>query len=254
MNRLKKYIGILIGIVFPFVLLPSCNTNNESAHIEEERNSIAVFLYSRDSVPAHYVVQNTLDKGEYRYMTWYEMGLDGERKHTYKKPLCINKDTLFGFLKYHDDTIRKIMMVRDSLTHHFAPLVLDEKGDSIPYDSLEHYYEHHEALPGSDFVTKFRGKQIITLNGQSYEAYRFDKQDVGATALPMEEKIYFDSLFNILSVEWKWMDDESAKIPYNGLIRYVMVDYDWLSASLIRLDSVPEVVKCVVDSLSMKKY
>ncbi|MBO7507700.1 MAG: hypothetical protein J6T67_10015 [Paludibacteraceae bacterium] len=254
MNRLKKYIGILIGIVFSFVLLPSCNTNNESAHIEEERNSIAVFLYSRDSVPAHYVVQNTLDKGEYRYMTWYEMGLDGERKHTYKKPLCINKDTLFGFLKYHDDTIRKIMMVRDSLTHHFTPLVLDEKGDSIPYDSLEHYYEHHEALPGSDFVTKFRGKQVITLNGQSYEAYRFDKQDVGPIAFPLVEKIYFDSLFNILSLSFEWMDDESANIPYNGLIRYVMVDYDWLSASLIRLDSVPEVVKCVVDSLSMKKY
>ena len=56
MNRLKKYIGILIGVVFSFVLLPSCNTNNESAHIEEERNSIAVFLYSRDSVHAHYVV------------------------------------------------------------------------------------------------------------------------------------------------------------------------------------------------------
>lgn len=182
------------------------------------------------------------------------MGLDGERKHTYKKPLCINKDTLFGFLKYHDDTIRKIMMVRDSLTHHFTPLALDEKGDSIPYDSLEHYYEHHEALPGSDFVTKFRGKQVITLNGQSYEAYRFDKQDVGPIAFPLVEKIYFDSLFNILSLSFEWMDDESANIPYNGLIRYVMVDYDWLSASLIRLDSVPEVVKCVVDSLSMKKY
>lgn len=254
MNRLKKYIGILIGIVFSFVLLPSCNTNNESAHIEEERNSIAVFLYSRDSVPAHYVVQNTLDKGEYRYMTWYEMGLDGERKHTYKKPLCINKDTLFGFLKYHDDTIRKIMMVRDSLTHHFTPLVLDEKGDSIPYDSLEHYYEHSDRVPpppGNDFVTKFRGKQVITLNGQPYEAYRFDKKDVDALFYSHVEKIYFDFLFNILAVEW--MDDENANIPYNGLInRSCIIDYDGTS-SMILLDSVPEVVKSVVDSLSMKK-
>ncbi|MBO4530823.1 MAG: hypothetical protein J5767_09345 [Paludibacteraceae bacterium] len=249
----KHTLLIVLGWLLTLFLCASCNTNNENASIEEERNSIAVFLFSMDSVPAHYVVQNTLDKGEYRYMTWYEMGLDGERKHTYKKPLCINKDTLFGFLKYHDDTIRKIMMVRDSLTHHFTPLVLDEKGDSIPYDSLEHYYEHHEALPGSDFVTKFRGKQVITLNGQSYEAYRFDKQDVGPIAFPLVEKIYFDSLFNILSLSFEWMDDESANIPYNGLIRYVMVDNDWLSASLIRLDSVPEVVKSVVDSLSMKK-
>ena len=249
----KHTLLIVLGWLLTLFLCASCNTNNESAHIEEERNSIAVFLFSMDSVPVHYVVLNTLDKGKYRYMTWYEMGLDGERKHTYKKPLCINKDTLFGFLKYHDDTIRKIMMVRDSLTHHFTPLVLDEKGDSIPYDSLEHYYEHHEALPGSDFVTKFRGKQVITLNGQSYEAYRFDKQDVGPIAFPLVEKIYFDSLFNILSLSFEWMDDESANIPYNGLIRYVMVDYDWLSASLIRLDSVPEVVKCVVDSLSMKR-
>lgn len=254
MNRLKKYIGILIGIIFFFVFLPSCNTNNESAHIEEERNSIAVFLYSIDSVPVHYVVQNTLNKGEYCYKTWYGIGLDGERKQPYRYRFCINKDTLFASIKYHDDTIRKILMVRDSLTHHFTPLVLDEKGDSIPYDSLEHYYEHSDRVPpppGNDFVTKFRWKRVVMLNGQPYEAYRFDKQDVGPIAFPLVEKIYFDSLFNILAVEW--MDDESANIPYNGLIRYVMVDYDWLSASLIRLDSVPVVVKCVVDSLSMKR-
>ncbi len=251
MNRLKKYIGIQIGIIFFFVFLPSCNTNNESAHIEEERNSIAVFLYSIDSVPVHYVVQNTLNKGEYRYMTWYGIGLDGERKQPYRYRFCINKDTLFASIKYHDDTIRKILMVRDSLTHHFTPLVLDEKGDSIPYDSLEHYYEHHEALPGSDFVTKFRGKQVITLNGQSYEAYRFDKKDVDALSYSHVEKIYFDSLFNILAVGW--MDDENANIPYNGLInRSSIIDYDGTS-SMILLDSVPEVVKSVVDSLSMKR-
>ena len=251
MNRLKKYIGIQIGIIFFFVFLPSCNTNNESAHIEEERNSIVVFLYSIDSVPVHYVVQNTLNKGEYRYMTWYGIGLDGERKQPYRYRFCINKDTLFASIKYHDDTIRKILMVRDSLTHHFTPLVLDEKGDSIPYDSLEHYYEHHEALPGSDFVTKFRGKQVITLNGQSYEAYRFDKKDVDALSYSHVEKIYFDSLFNILAVGW--MDDENANIPYNGLInRSSIIDYDGTS-SMILLDSVPEVVKSVVDSLSMKR-
>ena len=175
------------------------------------------------------------------------MGLDGERKHTYKKPLCINKDTLFGFLKYHDDTIRKIMMVRDSLTHHFTPLVLDEKGDSIPYDSLE-YYDSPGPPPGCSFVTKFRGKQIITLNGQPCEAYRFDKKDIEALHYPFVEKIYFDSLFNVLSVEW--MEDESANIPYNGLIRSAIIDYSWTSASLIRLDSIPEQVKFLVDSLS----
>ncbi|MBO7507701.1 MAG: hypothetical protein J6T67_10020, partial [Paludibacteraceae bacterium] len=96
---------------FSFVLLPSCNTNNESAHIEEERNSIAVFLFSMDSVPVHYVVLNTLDKGEYRYMTWYEIGMDGERKQPYRYRFCINKDTLFASIKYRDDTIRKILMV-----------------------------------------------------------------------------------------------------------------------------------------------
>ncbi|MEE3483308.1 MAG: hypothetical protein VZQ98_03160 [Bacteroidales bacterium] len=254
MNWLKKYIGILIGIVFSFVLLPSCNTNNESAHIEEERNSIAVFLFSMDSVPVHYVVLNTLDKGEYRYMTWYEIGMDGERKQPYRYRFCINKDTLFASIKYQDDTIRKILMVRDSLTYHFTPLVLDEKGDSIPYDSLEHYYEHSDRVPpppGNDFVTKFRGKQVITLNGQPYEAYRFDKKDVDALSYSHVEKIYFDFLFNILAVEW--MDDENANIPYNGLInRSSIIDYDGTS-SMILLDSVPEVVKSVVDSLSMKK-
>lgn len=251
MNRLKKYIGIQIGIIFFFVFLPSCNTNNESAHIEEERNSIAVFLYSIDSVPVHYVVQNTLNKGEYRYMTWYGIGLDGERKQPYRYRFCINKDTLFASIKYHDDTIRKILMVRDSLTHHFTPLVLDEKGDSIPFDSRE-YYDSPGPPPGCSFVTKFRGKQIITLNGQPCEAYRFDKKDIEALHYPFVEKIYFDSLFNILSVEW--MEDESANIPYNGLIRSAIIDYSWTSASMIRLDSVPEVVKCVVDSLSMKRY
>lgn len=250
----KHTLLIVLGWLLTLFLCASCNTNNESASIEDERNSIALFLFSTDSVPRHYVVQNTLNKGEYRYLSWYGIDMNGERKEQRGARLRINKDTLFVRSTYHSDTICKTLMVRDSLTHHFTPLVLDEKGDSIPYDSLEHYYEHHEALPGSDFVTKFRGKQVITLNGQSYEAYRFDKQDVGPIAFPLVEKIYFDSLFNILSLSFEWMDDESANIPYNGLIRYVMVDYDWLSASLIRLDSVPEVVKCVVDSLSMKKY
>lgn len=250
----KHTLLIVLGWLLTLFLCASCNTNNESEHIEEERNSIAVFLYSRDSVPAHYVVQNTLDKGEYRYMTWYEIGMDGERKQPYRYRFCINKDTLFASIKYQDDTIRKILMVRDSLTHHFTPLVLDEKGDSIPYDSLEHYYEHSDRVPpppGNDFVTKFRGKQVITLNGQPYEAYRFDKKDVDALSYSHVEKIYFDSLFNVLSVEW--MEDESANIPYNGLInRSCIIDYDGTS-SMILLDSVPEVVKSVVDSLSMKK-
>lgn len=255
-NHMKDKHALLIGFgwLLTLFLCAGCNTNNESAHIEEERNSIAVFSFSMDSVPVHYVVLNTLDKGEYRYMTWYEIGMDGERKQPYRYRFCINKDTLFASIKYQDDTIRKTLMVRDSLTHHFTPLVLDEKGDSIPYDSLEHYYEHSERVPpppGNDFVTKFRGKQVITLNGQPYEAYRFDKKDVDALSYSHVEKIYFDFLFNILAVEW--MDDENANIPYNGLInRSCIIDYDGTS-SMILLDSVPEVVKSVVDSLSMKK-
>ena len=250
----KHTLLIVLGWLLTLFLCASCNTNNESASIEDERNSIALFLFSTDSVPRHYVVQNTLNKGEYRYLSWYGIDMNGERKEQRGARLRINKDTLFVRSTYHSDTICKTLMVRDSLTHHFTPLVLDEKGDSIPYDSLEHYYEHSDRVPpppDNDFVTKFRGKQVITLNGQPYEAYRFDKKDVDALSYSHVEKIYFDFLFNILAVEW--VDDENANIPYNGLInRSCIIDYDGTS-SMILLDSVPEVVKSVVDSLSMKK-
>lgn len=247
----KHTLLIVLGWLLTLFLCASCNTNNESASIEEKRNSIALFLYSIDSVPRHYVVQNTLNKGECRYLFWYGIDMNGERKEQRGARLRINKDTLFVRSTYHSDTIWKTLMVRDTLTHRFSCLVFDEKGDSIPFDSLEHYYEHSDRVPpppGNDFVTKFRGKQVITLNGQPCEAYRFDKKDIEALHYPFVEKIYFDSLFNVLSVEW--MEDESANIPYNGLIRSAIIDYSWTSASMIRLDSIPEQVKFLVDSLS----
>ena len=74
----KHTLLIVLGWLLTLSLCASCNTNNENASIEEERNSIAIFLFSMDSVPVHYVVLNTLDKGEYRYMTWYEIGMDGD--------------------------------------------------------------------------------------------------------------------------------------------------------------------------------
>lgn len=238
-----KHTSIIgFGWLLTLFLCASCNTNNESAPMEEH-NSIAVFLYSTDSVPRHYVVQNTLDKGKYRCLSWYGIGMDGERKERRGARLRINKDTLFVRSTYHGDTIWKILMVRDTLTHFYASLIRDEKGDTIPVGSPGR-------PPGADFVTKFRGKQIITLHGQPYEAYRFDKKDIEALDYPFVEKIYFDSLFNIFSVEW--MDDESAKIPYNGLIRSAIIDWNWTSSSMIRLDSIPEQVKFLVDSLSAK--
>ena len=243
----KHTLLIVLGWLLTLFLCASCNTSNESAPIEKERNSIALFLYSIDSVPRHYVVQNTLNKGEYRYLSWYGIDMDGERKERRGASLRINKDTLFVRSTYHGDTIWKTLMVRDTLTHRFSCLVFDEKGDTIPVDSLE-YYDLPGPPPGCNFVTKFRGKQIITLNGQPYEAYRFDKKDIEALDYPFVEKIYFDSLFNIFSVEW--MDDESAKIPYNGLIRSAIIDWNWTSSSMIRLDSIPEQVKFLVDSLS----
>ena len=245
----KHTLLIVLGWLLTLSLCASCNTNNENASIEEERNSIAIFLFSTDSVPRHYVVQNTLNKGEYRYLSWYGIDMNGERKEQRQRGarLRINKDTLFVRNTYHSDTICKTLMVRDTLTHRFSCLYLDEKGDSIPFDSPE-YYDSPGPPPGCSFVTKFRGKQIITLNGQPCEAYRFDKKDIEVLHYPFVEKIYFDSLFNVLSVEW--MEDESANIPYNGLIRSAIIDYSWTSASMIRLDSIPEQVKFLVDSLS----
>ena len=89
---------------------------------------------------------------------------------------------------------------------------------------------------------------VMNAFGRLGHFFYFDKKDIEALDYPFVEKIYFDSLFNVLSVEW--MEDESANIPYNGLIRSAIIDYDWTSASMIRLDSIPEQVKFLVDSLS----
>lgn len=175
------------------------------------------FEYSIDSVLSGYVVEFAYNKGDYRHESWYLTNLRGVLKDKRKGCVRVQKDTLFLCCSYHKDTLNKVFMVRDTFSHHFSGFIKDENGDTLP--SEESFWQ---------LDSRFIGKRQIVFNERVIDAYRFDASDDCIDG--DSDTIDYDSLFNVLSFKR-------------------LCHYDYTEYMLKRLDTMPDAVRHLVDSL-----